>query len=331
MIYPENNNEPDKFINIAHHNLMGNQRGVSLLEVLIAIGIMIIVSAGFSTIMVNQQKEAKSLTEMLSSQDLMRSLTASLAKGDVCQYVLAPLPFNAQLVKDGTPQTIDLANSPIYSGMVNPTTPGPILIRKGDKASPYSNSVEVSAIKFVVDSGNYAGTGGAFKGYWLVEFDNSKLIRALKPVKITASFVADTSNATSATATTCNGSTPAGNQSLAGRLMVSDVIKNFANTVAVALPPFTLFGLTGTNSPITIDGNGLLSYTRTFNGSTALVSCQLSTVTGSCNMGSTEFRPTYEGIVTSSCSTTPISGPSMANFGGVSVSACQTGALGWTK
>ena len=293
---------------------------------LIVIGIMAVVGVGISSMIVGQQREIKALSEMLSSQDLMRSLTASLAKGEVCQYVLKPLPFNASLVQAGTPQTIDLGNSPLYAGMINLTTPGPKLIQKGDQASPYSNTLEVSAIKFVIDSGNYSGAIGSFTGHWQIEFDNSKLVRAIKPVTISASIAANTTNPALALSTSCNGSSGGGG--LGGRLFPADVVKNFGNTAAVPLPPTNFFGTLKYNGPVSIDTNGLLSFTNSLG---QVSSCQLSTVTGSCKIGSAEFQPTYQGIVVSSCSTTPISGPSMANFGGVSVTACNSQTLEWTK
>ena len=120
--------------------ILKNKLGVSILEVLIASAIMVVVMAGFSSMMLNQNKEIRALTETLGAQDLQKSLVASLAKGDVCQYVLKPQQFDADAVKNGIPQEIDLGASPIYSAMIDPATPGSVLIKKGDTASVFSPS-----------------------------------------------------------------------------------------------------------------------------------------------------------------------------------------------
>ncbi len=197
-----------------------NKKAVSIVETLVAVGIMSIMMAGFASMLSSQGKETRALAEVLGVQDLQKSMIGIMAKGDVCQYMLQTKTFNAQAVQNGTAQEIDMGTDPIYSGMVNATTPGPVFIKKGDKGSAFSSSLVVENIKFVVDSGSYIGGNGAFIGHWIINFDSSKSVRKLKPVSIAAAIYANTSSPTAAQSTACLGNDSA-------------ATPNFANTSAV--------------------------------------------------------------------------------------------------
>lgn len=51
-----------------------NERGVSLVEIMIASGVMMIVTLAFTTMMVDQQKETRFLTDKLAALDLEKTL-----------------------------------------------------------------------------------------------------------------------------------------------------------------------------------------------------------------------------------------------------------------
>ena len=183
-----------------------NQKGISIVEVLVATGIMAILMTGFSSFMLSQSRETRAVAEILSAQDLMKSLIGSLAKGDVCQHILSTQPFNATQVIAGTPYVIDIGNQPIYSSMATAAIPGPALIKKGDKASAYTSSLEVESIQFEVTTGTIVGTVGNFKGRWIIKFDDSKTIRKMKPLSISAVISANTTTPLAARTVSCLGS-----------------------------------------------------------------------------------------------------------------------------
>ena len=185
---------------------LNNKKGLSIIEVLVATGIMAILMAGFSSMMLNQNKETRAVAEILSAQDLMKSMIGSLTKGDVCHYILSTRSFNASQVVAGNPQLIDIGTQPIYSSMVTSGTPGPALIKKGDKASAYTSSLEVESIQFEVTSGTIAGPIGNFQGRWIVNFDGSKTVRKLRPLSISAVITANTTSPTTANTISCLGS-----------------------------------------------------------------------------------------------------------------------------
>ncbi len=183
-----------------------NKKGISIIEVLIATGIMAILMAGFSSMMLNQNKETRAVAEILSAQDLMKSMIGSLTKGDVCHYILSTRSFDASQVVAGNPQLIDIGTQPIYSSMVASGTPGSVLIKKGDKASAYTSSLEIESIQFEVTTGAIAGPIGNFQGRWIVNFDGSKTVRKLRPLSISAVITANTTVPTAAGTISCLGS-----------------------------------------------------------------------------------------------------------------------------
>lgn len=183
-----------------------NKKGISIIEVLVATGIMAILMAGFASMMLSQNKETRAVAEILSAQDLMKSMIGSLAKGDVCYYILSTKTFNASQVVAGNPQIIDIGNQPIYSSMAASGTPGPVLIKKGDKASAYTSSLEIESIQFEVTTGTIVGPNGNFQGRWIVNFDGSKSVRKLKPLSVTAVITANTTVPTAAGTISCLGS-----------------------------------------------------------------------------------------------------------------------------
>ena len=167
---------------------------------------MAILMAGFSSMMLNQNKETRAVAEILSAQDLMKSMIASLAKGDVCHHILSTRNFNAAQVVAGNPFTINIGTQPIYSSMVASGTPGPVLIKKGDKASAYTSSLEIESIQFEVTTGIIAGSIGNFQGRWIVNFDGSKSVRKLRPLSISAVITANTTVPNMANTISCLGS-----------------------------------------------------------------------------------------------------------------------------
>ncbi len=201
-------------------SILKNKKAISIVETLVAVGIMSIMMAGFASMLTSQGKETRALAEVLGVQDLQKSMIGIMAKGDVCQFMLQTKTFNAQAVQNGEAQEIDMGTDPIYSGMVNATTPGPVFIKKGDKGSAFTSSLVVENIKFVVDSGSYAGSNGAFIGHWIINFDSSKSVRKLKPVSVAAVIYANTASPSAAQSTSCLGSD-------------SVLTPNFANTNAV--------------------------------------------------------------------------------------------------
>lgn len=187
-----------------------NERGQSLVQVLVSIAIAGIVMASFSSMMVNQQREARALTEKLAASDLEKTAIAALADGTICNYVLnspTPLTFNAAAVAAGNPQIIQV-NRPLYASLIpgTPPTPGPVIAQVGRLASGFSSTLEVNSVELRVTS----GTGNSYVANWEIGFDNMKTIRAVKPASVSTTITVSTTAPDSPTAariTGCQAST----------------------------------------------------------------------------------------------------------------------------
>lgn len=180
-----------------------SQKGQSLVQVLVSIGLMATLTLVFATMMEHQSRETQALSEKLAAMDAEKLLIASLADGSVCSYVLGPNPTWQTFNSLGPlPQTITLTNptaatATLYSSMMPGPVPGPIALQAGNAASPISNSLKVQSIQLKITSG--AGTN--FQGTWLVNFAGS--VRSLKPAMASTNLTVDNTNPAAAKITGC--------------------------------------------------------------------------------------------------------------------------------
>ena len=210
-----------------------NQRGQSLIQIVISIGIMGIVMAGFASMMSIQSKETRSLTEKLAALDLQKILTSALADGSVCQYVLnnpSVLTFNSTLVSLATPQTV-IISTPLYAS-VSGGVPGPPIAQVLQQASSFSNTLIINSISLSITS----GSGSSYIGNWVVEFDNTKTVRAIKPATISTTLIADTSTPTAARITGCMAGALAG--TVTGRCNFGTATGTATNCSVLQAAPF---------------------------------------------------------------------------------------------
>lgn len=189
--------------------LKDGQAGFSLIEILVALGLLSIVTMVITTMISNMARETKYLRESIASADVQKTLTTALSSGAVCNYALntpTPLTFDSTQVTAGNKQVMSLPPSrPIYAYIdeTGPTpVPGPVLLEIGKSGSAYADSLQVSAIELVVQS----GSGANFIGYWQVKFDDTKLVRSIRPVTMSAFLTVDTTTPNLATITNCVGS-----------------------------------------------------------------------------------------------------------------------------
>ncbi len=169
-----------------------NQKGVSLVEVMLVAAIMLVIGAGISSLILSQAKETRALSEILAALDLEKNIIASMADGSVCQYMLnnpSQTKLNTMLA---LPQKFD-SPGPIFT-KITPTGPGPVVAKVGDTASAYSTSMVIKSIKLEVLN----GAGSSYKGQWLIDFDETKSVRAHKPISVGATLNVDATDPTAA-------------------------------------------------------------------------------------------------------------------------------------
>jgi hypothetical protein len=207
--------------------LLIDQRGQSLIQVLISIGLMGIIMLAFTSMMTIQQRETNALSEKLAAVDLQKTLSAVISDGSVCGYIMnnpTPLTFDATAVSSASPQEISLpASRPLYASFSPPNILGPIVAQIGHPPSSYSNNLIVNSIKLSIDGAPSPmpppGPGATFKGSWLIGFDSTKLVRSLKPTAVSTILTVDTSSPTSAKVSGCKGGGGMNNQSICESLL----------------------------------------------------------------------------------------------------------------
>lgn len=179
-----------------------DQRGQSLIQVVIGAGIMGIVVMGAMTMVTYQTRETKALAEVLAAMDLQKVLVATIADGDVCHHILnhpSQRTFDSTSVSPTNPQVLQVNRIPAST---NATAPS--VVEVGAKASSYSSSLEVSEIRLDIKE----GAGNVYLADWVVDFDSSKTVRQVRPVTVSARLVVDRSTPTATRIIACqNGGT----------------------------------------------------------------------------------------------------------------------------
>lgn len=181
-------------------NLYRDQKGNSLIQVLVSVGILGVVMAGVATMMFHQGRETKALSEVLASMDLQKTLLATFASGEVCHHILnnpTQHTFDSTSVSEANPQTIRVSRIPVS---VNASAPS--IVQVGAKASAYSNSLEVSDIRLLITG----GSDDAYVGSWIVDFDSSKTVRRVKPLVVSTLLTVDRTTPTATRIVGCQES-----------------------------------------------------------------------------------------------------------------------------
>lgn len=152
--------------------LLANQRGQSLVQVLISIGLMGILMASFATMTANQSRETQALSEKLAAMDFQQQLIRSFADGKVCTSLLNNLTLNT------SGMVLNVTGIPVST-----TAPPGSLAKAGQAPSPLSSTLVVDANNpFQVTNIASAGTN-LYSGVFQVGFDKTRLVRALQPAQ----------------------------------------------------------------------------------------------------------------------------------------------------
>ncbi len=185
-------------------NNLRTKKAFSIVEVLMTIGLLGIISAGITSMILSQNKQTRAVAENLAAQDLYKSLITSLSNSEVCKFILSKHKYNIQAVMNGRSiSKVDLGDEPIYMNMSASGTPGLILTKKGDQASVYANNLFVSGIFYEITSGTIAGSKGSFKGQWIIEFDSSKTVRPMKRLNISSLITLNVTDQTASEIISC--------------------------------------------------------------------------------------------------------------------------------
>lgn len=176
--------------------------GFSLVEALIALGVLSIGALNFAQLVKEQQKEIKAMSESLSAIEVRTALTQVLTKNQTCLFNLtspSPRTFNANLVSVDNPQHIMLNKI-----LTHATAQAPAIVEL-NKAIPSSHGLVVDEIKLSI----IGQSGTTFNAEWVIGFDRKRAVRAMKKIKIPVIVHANLTNPSAATISSCqNGEAP---------------------------------------------------------------------------------------------------------------------------
>ena len=132
-------NSTTKFKN----SLWDNNRGFSIIEIMIGIGIMTIVITANMMIFSSLDRQTQVLAEKVAVSDLKRQMVALLGNGNICSTELASNVFNATgpyVINADSLATQEISLDRIHAGT---TATAPALLEKDQLASTMSQRLLV--------------------------------------------------------------------------------------------------------------------------------------------------------------------------------------------
>jgi hypothetical protein len=180
---------------------MNRQSGQAMVSALVSLAVMGISVAVMTSIVQVQNRENQALSEKLAALDLQKALIAAMADGSVCKYVLNESSLTVSPDQSPTPAApirLSLPSSAdhpaaLYAFAASGPPPrlGPAVAQVDQPASLLSNSLVVKSIRLELTG----GSGNTYAGNWLVDFDEHKTIRAIKPAAVSTTVTVNSSGA----------------------------------------------------------------------------------------------------------------------------------------
>jgi len=157
-----------------------NQRGFSLVEVLVVVGLMGALMLGLTQVIINLQQESRAVAEKMAFIDLARVMNSTLALGPTCSNIVSNPAWNTN-----APYTINPASLATTSFVVPDLRSGPdpstIFAQAGSPASSLSNTAIVDQIRLE----NFTSNGpNSYSADITVTPRNSQLVRSIKPISM---------------------------------------------------------------------------------------------------------------------------------------------------
>lgn len=162
------------------------QNGFSIIEALIAIGIISIGFYAMSTFVSVQQKETRALNENLDKIDLRNLLESTLADGTVCTFEVqvSPLFLDPAKIKTGPVPSFRLTK--IHS---SDDAAAPAVLEVG---GTYGSNASIKVQNIVLNIIKDDADPDKFTGEFVVTLDPASLVRPLKPITVQTIIYTDT-------------------------------------------------------------------------------------------------------------------------------------------
>jgi prepilin-type N-terminal cleavage/methylation domain-containing protein len=178
-------------------NRLSNKSGFSLVEVILSSAIMLIGLLAVTSMLSKQQSEVKSLSQKFIILDIENLLLRTFMDGKVCKYLLADTSYSSSNPQTFDQSQIGTANPPvinlpqIVSGTLSSYTSGPFIVKTGEK---FNNNEPDSVIASIRVANFKAYSAQSYFADIEVSLGNSKLIRALRPARVSITIQTDNSS-----------------------------------------------------------------------------------------------------------------------------------------
>lgn len=166
--------------------LRSNQKGMSLVEVLVSIGISTVISFVMATTMVNVSRDQRALQEKYNQLELKNDLLTAFANSDIC---LSQLNQNSPTLNlSGASSTNSPGQSISYSELHMGSSNQSMLLAKVGEPLPGGSPHQMVVSKIELGSFLSTGSPNTFTGELKIEMDPATLTRPLKPLLIKQIF-----------------------------------------------------------------------------------------------------------------------------------------------
>ncbi|MCB9026419.1 MAG: prepilin-type N-terminal cleavage/methylation domain-containing protein [Bdellovibrionaceae bacterium] len=159
-------------------------KGFSLIEVVVASGIMMIVLYAVSSMFISQNREMLAISQKMAVLDMEKFLILNTASGDVCTKYLTDNPSLFTFPTTSFPPTTPVRVNKLYL----PSSSSDILIEENQPIH-YAGNLSIDNISLV----NITGSTGNYIASLVVAFNGS--IRPLKSVKVNIKLASTVSGA----------------------------------------------------------------------------------------------------------------------------------------
>lgn len=167
-----------------------NQKGASLIEIMVAIGIMTVIAAGMAQMMSSQFKSSRNINAQLASLDLQRIISQSLSDGTVCNYIFTDTANTSGLSQTPPAVTFEVpASYPALSLLnlnkipMSASATSVAAAEVGQTISANSNDVRVASIAIdITGAGAPTATSQQFTANLVVGLNTPEEVIPLKPL-----------------------------------------------------------------------------------------------------------------------------------------------------
>lgn len=174
-----------------------NNKGLTLIEIVVGIGLSAILISATTSMILSQQKETKALTQKLELSDLKNQIMQGFVNNDVCTWQFTGKTFSTDRVTTTNPSATTISLDALYAGLDNTS----YVFAQRDTALPGSSGLRVSTIQLTKIVAT--GVTDQYKGTIQISFSPDSMIRAIKPIEISQIITATGSPTASITA--CGG------------------------------------------------------------------------------------------------------------------------------